>query len=274
MRLFQDSLILATECTTERLHDVLTSLSALALPALPQPACGREHPPYKTYHPHPVRALLTQLTEAELLGDDTAVRSLLSLLRDRTRLPAKVLIFHEDARPGYFGTWTRRSKEVGPRTPFKKDVVAVDYTCDSADEWEGEEEGGEADDVVEGDEEEVEEAGDDSDLDGWLVDDDDEPGTPIDEREGSPDFFGVDLPPLLPKRKARDIDSGAKDKDKEKEKTSKKRKVVVPLVPFTKGPCWETVLGRCEYEPFNGYRIHLFNGKQSLPIIYSGRGHS
>lgn len=200
---------------------------------------------------------MQDLTEAEVSGDVSAVRRLTGRLRDRNVFPGKVLIFHEDARPGYYGTWTRNSREVGPRTPFSRDVVSLDYGVDSGEEWEEEEEG----DVLENDEDEDGAATDehDSDLDSWLVDDDEveEPGTPIDERLGSPDFF----PPPLPKRKAKE--SGTAESKHEE----KKRKVVVPLVPFTKGPCWETTIGECTYEPFNEFRIQLFNGS-SLSWIF------
>ena len=198
--------------------------------------------------------IVTQLNEAEIAGDDDAVRRLLALLRDRHKIPAKVFVFSEDARPGYYGTWTRNSREVGPRTPFARDVVAVDYSYDSGEEWE-EEEQGDADNVDDDDEDEggaTEEV--DSDLDDWLVDDDEvEPGTPIEERPGSPDFFDFNMPQAPPKRK-RDPEASS----------VKKRKVVVPLVPFNKGPCWESVIGECEYEPFKGYRIELFNGAHSV----------
>jgi chromatin assembly factor 1 subunit A len=194
---------------------------------------------------------MQDLNEAEVAGDVPAVRSLLSRLRNRSVFPAKVLIFHEDARPGYFGTWTRNSKEVGPRTPFSRDVVSLDYGVDSGEEWEEEEEG----DVLDNEDDEDGAATDerDSDLDSWLVDDDDElaePGTPIDERFGSPDFF----PPLATKRKAKESGEG------ERSLEGKKRKTVIPLVPFTKGPCWEARIGECSYEPFNAYRIHFLNG--------------
>lgn len=203
---------------------------------------------------------MTQLNEAEIAGDDVLVRRLLNLLRNRNDIPSKVLVFTEDARPGYFGTWTRNSREVGPRTPFARDVVAMDYSYDSGEEWE--EESGDADDVVEDDEEDAGTEEVDSDLDDWLVEDDDEvePGTPIEEREGSPDFFGPDFlpPPPAPKRKR-----------EAEPKVAKKRKVV-PLVAFTKGPCWEPAIGQCEYELFNAYRIHLFNGWLSLHFRHSG----
>ena len=239
-----------------RLRESLASLHpSLRPPRHPYPP--RRHPTLRSFNPQTIRATMQDLTEAEVSGDVSAVRRLTGRLRDRNVFPGKVLIFHEDARPGYYGTWTRNSREVGPRTPFSRDVVSLDYGVDSGEEWEEEEEG----DVLENDEDEDGAATDehDSDLDSWLVDDDEveEPGTPIDERLGSPDFF----PPPLPKRKAKE--SGPAESKHEE----KKRKVVVPLVPFTKGPCWETTIGECTYEPFNEFRIQLFNGS-SLSWIF------
>lgn len=244
---------------TDRLHDALSSLPAsLRPPQLSWPPRQRRG----TTHRHSVRTTLQDLTEAEITGDVPLVRSLLARLRSRSTFPSKVLIFHEDARPGYYGTWTRSSRVVGARTPFARDVVGVDYGVDSGEEWEEEDEEG---DVLggNGEEDEADEADEaDSDLDSWLVDDEEEgvePGTPIDERDG----FGFDVPPLpVPKRKAEERSGG------EKAEGGKKRRVVVPLVPFTKGPCWETQIGECTYEPFEPYRIHVFNGafRSSSPL--------
>ncbi|KAI0080560.1 hypothetical protein K474DRAFT_1657705 [Panus rudis PR-1116 ss-1] len=241
----QSSAHLGQLSAEERLRDSINQLSRLG--PIP-PSRPKSYSGLKTSHPYIVRNIISQLNEAEIAGDDQTVRSLLALLRSRKAIPAKLLIFHTDARPGYFGTWTRPSREVGPRTPFARDVVAIDYTYDSGEEWAEEDEGG--DDVVE-DADEDDAGGDDadSDLDSWLVDDDDieDPGTPIEEREGSP--FDNLPPPPKPKRKA----------DGDNSKGLKRRKVVVPLVPFSKGPCWDENIRKCEYEPFNPYRIHIFN---------------
>ncbi|RPD65935.1 hypothetical protein L227DRAFT_606090 [Lentinus tigrinus ALCF2SS1-6] len=239
----------AEEASAERpLSTILASLP----PGLNPPRRPRQPTGYKTYNPVTVRGMMSQLTEAEVAGDDSEVRRLLALLRDRQAVPVKVLSFHEDPRPGYFGTFTRNSREIGPRAPFAKDPVQVDYTYDSGEEW-AEEDAGDADDVVE----DAEDEGDgddepDSDLDSWLVDDDDieDPGTPIEDRLGSPAFPDIELPPPG-KRKAKE--------DKEKSGAGKKRRVVVPLVPFAKGPEWETHIGGCAYEPFRSYCIQLFN---------------
>lgn len=200
---------------------------------------------------------MIKLSEAEVTGDDNEVRILLNQLQDRDLFPVKIFIYHEDARPGYFGTWTRSSKIIGPRRPFARDVVEFDYGYDSGEEWE-EEPMGDADDVLDDDDEDGGSDSADSDMDSWLVDDDEEPEVSYDDvRDLSPpmllDFPDMPPPPPPPKRKAPEPD-----------KKAKKRKVVVPLVPFAKGSCWETRIGECEYEPFNQYRIQMFNGESKL----------
>ncbi|KAJ3506634.1 hypothetical protein NMY22_g17184 [Coprinellus aureogranulatus] len=217
----------------ERLNNILSTLPP---PADPSRLTHRRKLPsgYRTYHPYPVRDVMNQLSEAEVAGDDTVVRALLSKLQDRTQYPAKVLIFREDARPGYY------------------DLLVFDYGYDSGEEWEEEPVG---EDVAEDDEEEDEtEADADSDADSWLVDDDEDVDVNLNDLDSitPPDLFDS-APPLLPPVTKRKADDG------EKKHGSKKRKVVVPLVPFAKGPCWEEKIGECPYEPFNSYRIQLFN---------------
>jgi chromatin assembly factor 1 subunit A len=209
-----------------------------------------------------VRSLMVELSEAEVSDDTAAVRSLLSKLQDRTRIPAKVLIFHEDERPGYFGTFTKRSCFIKPRRPFARDHIAIDYSYDSGAEWGEEDEGG-GDDVLGDSDDERDDEEESDDLDGWLVDgDDDEAVTPIEEREGLDAF---PFPPLPEGSKSKR--KVGKEKETNTEAKAKKRKVV-PLVPFVKGPCWETGVGDCEYDPFNNYRIQLFNGQPLLMILH------
>ncbi|KAI0003285.1 hypothetical protein BJV74DRAFT_943985 [Russula compacta] len=213
-------------------------------PSLPTHSCCSET----------VRSLMTQLSEAEVSDDTAAVRALLSELQDRTRIPAKVLIFHKDERPGYFGTFTRHSRFVKPRRPFSRDDIAIDYAYDSGAEWGEEEEGG-GDDVLGDSDDERDDDEESDDLDGWLVDgEDEEAATPVEEREGL-EAFPFPLVPESSKSKRK----AGKEKEKDTDGKAKKRKVVVPLLPFVKGPCWETEIGDCEYDPFNQYRIQLFN---------------
>jgi chromatin assembly factor 1 subunit A len=203
----------------------------------------------KTRSPRSVRDTMSQLNDAEIAGDPTQVRHLLSVLRNRQIFPVKVLIFHEDSRPGYYGTWTRNSRMVGPRSPLERDPLARDYGYDSGEEWE-DEGPDDADDVVDDGEDDEPDAEDaDSDLDSWLDDDDDEIRPPLNLDDLSPPPLDLTMPP--PKRKAENIEK----------RSDKKRKVVVPLVPYMKGPFWESHIGHCGYDPFNVYRIQLLNGK-------------
>ncbi|KAL1680833.1 chromatin assembly factor 1 subunit A-domain-containing protein [Schizophyllum commune] len=236
----------------ERLQDSLKRLPEALNPSLlPR---GRPRPPGpKSFSRISVRDIMARMSEAEVTDDATTVRRLRAKLQDRRAIPAKVLIFHTDSRPGYYGTWTRASDVIGPRTPLARDANQHDYGYDSGEEWE--DEPAEADNVDEDDEEGGEEE-EDSDADSWLVDDDDEeiePGTPIDEREGEEDeVFGSEFSSNAAhaqKRKAEEAKVG---------KAPKKKKIM-PLVPFAKGPFYEQEVGHCEYEPFAAYRIQLFN---------------
>ena len=234
--------------TLEYLRHVLSRC-----PSLPTGVCSLDT----------VRSLMVQLSEAEVSDDTAAVRALLSKLQDRARIPAKVLIFHEDERPGYFGTFTKRSRLVKPRRPFARDHIATDYSYDSGAEWGEEDEGG-GDDVLGDSDDERDDEEESDDLDGWLVDGDDEEAvTPIEEREGLDAF---PFPPLAEGSKSKR--KVGKEKETDTEAKAKKRKVVVPLVPFVKGPCWETAIGDCEYDPFNHYRVQLFNGQSLLSILH------
>lgn len=50
-------------------------------------------------------------------------------------LRAKLLQFHTDIRPAYFGTWQKKSKLVTGRRPFGQDDEIFDYDVDSEAEW-------------------------------------------------------------------------------------------------------------------------------------------
>ncbi|KAG6919970.1 hypothetical protein DXG01_013319 [Tephrocybe rancida] len=234
----------ASMSPSDHLRSIISSFS---IPSRKSRHPSKPDPRLKTYNPLCVRDVVSKLSEAEIEGDDAIVRSLLSQLNDRSLLPAKVFSFHEDGRPGYFGTWTRSSRIIGPRTPFAKDVLVFDYVYDSGEEWE-EEPAGDADDVVDDGDDEDDGDDPDSDADSWLVDDDEDPEIALQDMDQHP-LDIPDLPVLPSKRKAED---GEK-------KIGKKRKVVIPLVPYAKGPSWESSVGQCEYAMFDPYRIHMFN---------------
>ncbi len=53
----------------------------------------------------------------------------------------KLLRFHDNTRPAYFGTFSKTSKVVTGRRPFVQDEKLFDYEVDSDAEWEEEGEG-------------------------------------------------------------------------------------------------------------------------------------
>lgn len=45
---------------------------------------------------------------------------------DRKRYgPMKLLQFHENYRPAYWGTWNKKSSHISPRCPFTQDKVKL-----------------------------------------------------------------------------------------------------------------------------------------------------
>jgi len=54
---------------------------------------------------------------------------------------AKLLQFHENYRPAYYGTWRKRSSVISARRPWQRDTSFFAYDVDSDEEWEEEEPG-------------------------------------------------------------------------------------------------------------------------------------
>ncbi|XP_019855910.1 PREDICTED: chromatin assembly factor 1 subunit A-like [Amphimedon queenslandica] len=104
--------------------------------------------------------------QVSVMGNITNKNDELIVINDSTNVVQgryKLLQFHENHRPAYFGTWSKSSKVLTPRNPFKKDNDLFDYDCESDLEWEEEEPGeslsAQSDDEVESGDEEEEEDG-------------------------------------------------------------------------------------------------------------------
>ena len=85
------------------------------------------------------------------------------------RVRAKLLQFTENQRPPYWGTWSKRSKCVGPRKPFGQDKELFDYEYESDDDWEEEPAGESLSDDEKDKEDEEEEEKDEEEDDGFFV---------------------------------------------------------------------------------------------------------
>ncbi|KAG8751096.1 hypothetical protein FRC12_012608 [Ceratobasidium sp. 428] len=184
-----------------------------------------------------VRAIMSEINDAEVLGDSRTVRRLIALLNNRRVFPAKLFHFRENNKPAYYGTWTKTSPSIRARRPFGK-AESLDYDYDSDDDWEEEGEG----EAIVSDGSDEDDSGSDEEEEGWLVDDDESEEIPAEGTEASVEDSSA-------KRKS---DSATKNKEG-------KRRKVEKLAPFQKGPCWEAEIGQCSYEPFNIYRIQLLN---------------
>lgn len=60
--------------------------------------------------------------------------------KQKKKMRAKFLKFHENRRPAFHGTWRKKSESVKGRKPFGEDKI-FDYEVDSDDDWEEEEQG-------------------------------------------------------------------------------------------------------------------------------------
>ncbi|KAM8873843.1 chromatin assembly factor 1 subunit A isoform 2-T3 [Spinachia spinachia] len=155
----------------------------------------------------------------------TTTEGLKADVPDRKRCGAmKLLQFHANYRPAYWGTWSKKSSHISARCPFKKDKRLLDYEVESDEEWE-EEEPGESLSHSEGEDEE-EGGEDDDDDDGFFV-----PHGYLSDDEGAPEEEeGGDLE----KQKLR---QRVKAKEWDELMCNKKRMKV--LEPVVRGCVWE-----------------------------------
>ncbi|XP_047332081.1 chromatin assembly factor 1 subunit FAS1-like [Impatiens glandulifera] len=97
-------------------------------------------------------------------------------LRQKPNRRKQLLQFDKSNRPAFYGIWTKKSQDIGPCRPFKKDPD-MDYEIDSEEEWEEEEPGENLSDSDKDDEDEIIEEGsskadcEDNSEDGFLVPD-------------------------------------------------------------------------------------------------------
>ncbi|XP_075943627.1 chromatin assembly factor 1 subunit A [Anarhichas minor] len=146
----------------------------------------------------------------------------------------KLLQFHANYRPAYWGTWSKKSSHISPRCPLKQDKDLFDYEVDSDEEWE-EEEPGESLSHSEGEDEEEGGEDDDDDDDGFFV-----PHGYLSDDEGAPEEEeGGDMEKQKLRQRVK-----AKEWD-ELMSTKKRMKVLDPVV---RGCVWEG----------EGPGVHLF----------------
>lgn len=145
---------------------------------------------------------------------------------------------------------------VGARTPFKQDPQ-LDYSYDSGDDWEEEDEN--ADEIdepeAEADPDDADSDEEDGEFDDWLDDTEDAGASAaMDPMDVDDDVvFGSAGPGSTPNRA---------DQARTAAKTKKVPRKVIKLSPWWKGPEWEGQIGKGT-EGLEPYRLQLLNSKSS-----------
>ncbi|CAK1542158.1 unnamed protein product [Leptosia nina] len=146
----------------------------------------------------------------------------------REKLRPKLLSFHENRRPPYWGTWRKKSAFINPRKPFKMDQNQLDYEVDSDEEWE-EEDGESIDGSAAGSDDEQEP--DEYEVDNEVF----VPHGYLSDEEATMDDDDVlSLSPETQKAKLKHL---------EDEFESELKKPMEKLKPRLYGPLWETADG-------------------------------
>ena len=144
----------------------------------------------------------------------------------KKRYIGKLLQFHDNVRPAWFGTWSKKSKAISGRRPLAQDADYLNYEVDSDEEWD--------------------EGGPGESLDGS----DAEPEDPEDDYEIDNEFM-VPHGYLSGSEEEGDLAEGNgagedADKFREKEMLARKRLRVKPLKAVVIGPIWSRDRKACD----------------------------
>ncbi|KAG0273511.1 Chromatin assembly factor 1, subunit A [Linnemannia exigua] len=175
-----------------------------------------------------------------LLQEDQDAEDVSSVLtwKDIPALRMRLLQFAENYRPAYYGTWSKRSKNVTGRRILGKDTELVDYDFDSEAEWEEDEEGEEC--KTDDDDDDAEELGSEQEEeDDWLV-----PEGYLSDDEGldAGDEGGGGSTSEMSHKKSKDL----------------RRPTLAHTAPVIVGPVFEITLGEVStYPALEAYHIEF-----------------
>lgn len=166
------------------------------------------------------------------------------------RYRAKLLQFHENLRPAYFGTWRKKSRFVTGRRPFKLENDLLDYDVESDLEWEEEEEGEIIKDS-DSEKDKMEDEEEDQDEDDYELDDFFVPHGHLSDDENQDDEHCeiIETPDGQKKRKLL-----TKEKILIEERTKKLKR----LVPKATGCLWQVndeFENKAKFQHFEKYRV-------------------
>lgn len=169
------------------------------------------------------------IEDADLPPIDGAAELLSSESAPCEKLRPKLLAFHENRRPPYWGTWRKKSNSIKPRKPFGQDQKQLDYEVDSDEEWEEEQEGESIDGSAAGSDDEQD--GDEYEVDNVVF----VPHGYLSDEEATMDED--DVLSLSPETQQ------ARLKHLEDEFESEMKKPTEKLKPRMYGLLWETIDG-------------------------------
>lgn len=165
---------------------------------------------------------------------------------------------------------------VGARQPFGRETFHLNYDIDSEAEWEEEPDDPDAEDIgSDGGEDDVDgEAGENSDADSWLAEDDEIEYEDGYDADGDMVMQAAENGARLPAEDDDVVvvmhDPQAEKERKRKEREAKKRKAEKerrkkkgldgPILPLVKGPVWQDDVETVTEPAFKTMRIHLLNG--------------
>lgn len=159
----------------------------------------------------------------------------------------KLLLFHDNVRPAYFGTFSKVSKVIKGRKPFAEDKEHLDYDFDSDAEWEDVSEGEDLDKSDDEEEEEKDQNDPDNEEEEFVV-----PDNYLSDDEGIKEEADIAVASDLPHTK--------EDKRKKLMELSKMKnpQLVSDVARSITGPVFDVTPEDANYEKLKVYRVISF----------------
>ena len=122
----------STDFDAKRFRSLMDSQTSVKGPLFPSLSASAMHSRKRRTRRFPLSVYVTVMPDANAFDEQPFAEPRTVHVPNKFRF----LSFHEDYRPAYRGTWSKRSTIVTGKTPFGKDSTCLDYDYDSEVEWE------------------------------------------------------------------------------------------------------------------------------------------